>query len=94
MLVAIKYLLSSHYLYKWRPKWTRSFVSEEKETADELPVTRQRPSRKAWALFVLAVIGLGAEILQLVKTPFFGNVMLTVSWVGLAFFLMMAFLSY
>lgn len=47
---------------------------------------RQRPSRKACALFVLALIGLGAEIVQLVKTPFFGYVMLTVAWVGPAFF--------
>jgi hypothetical protein len=94
VLIAIKYLLSSQYLYKWRPKWTRPFVSEEKETADELPVTRRRPSRKAWALFVLAIIGFSAEIVRLVKTPFFGYVMLIVSWVGLAFFLVKVFLSY
>lgn len=83
MLIGIKYLLASQYLYRWRPKWTRPFVSEQKDTADELPVTPRRPSLKARALFGLAVIGLGAEIVRLVKTPFFGNVMLTVAWVGL-----------
>lgn len=56
---------------------------EVEYTTDEFPVARQRPSLKAWALFVLTVIGLGAEIVQLTELNFFGNVMLTVAWVGL-----------
>ncbi|KAE8552103.1 hypothetical protein EYB25_005997 [Talaromyces marneffei] len=82
VLIAVKYLLGSQYLYRWRPKWTIPFVSEENTTPDELPVTRRQPSQ-AWALLVLALISLGAEIVQLVKTPFFGYVMFTVAW-GLA----------
>lgn len=83
VLIAIKYLLGSQILYRWRPKWTRPFVLEENSTVDELPLTRGRPSLKSWALFVLAVIGIGAEIVRLVKSPFFGYVMLLVAWVGL-----------
>lgn len=82
VLIGIKYLLGSQYLYGWRPKWTRPFVLEEENATDELPVIRRQPSLKTWALFVLAAIGLAAEIVRLVKSPVFENIMLTVAWVG------------
>ncbi|EED14796.1 ABC bile acid transporter, putative [Talaromyces stipitatus ATCC 10500] len=81
VLIAIKYLLSSKYLYRWRPKWTHPFVYEETDVTDETFLTACRqPLRKAWALFLLAVICFGAEIVQIVMLPCFGYIMLTVAW--------------
>lgn len=85
VVVGIKYLLSSPQLYRWRPKWTRSFVVEEDETYEIPSGLRLQPTRKALALFLLALLGLAAEAVQLVKDTSISYIVLTVAW-GLAAF--------
>ncbi|OKL55876.1 hypothetical protein UA08_08841 [Talaromyces atroroseus] len=83
VVIAIKYLLSSSYFYRWRPSWTCSFVLEEDATYEIPLATRRPPIRKAVALFILAILGLGAEIMQLIKRPSVDLTALTAAW-GLA----------
>lgn len=85
VVIGIKYLLNSSYLYRWRPQWTRPFVFEEELTDEVLLATRRPPIRKALALFVLAMLGLGAEIVQLLKSFSIACIALTVAWVSLLF---------
>ncbi|KAL1967002.1 hypothetical protein VTN77DRAFT_3526 [Rasamsonia byssochlamydoides] len=65
LIVAINYLLG-HFFPRWRPKWTRPFVSEQFPERSELPPEgAKQPSGWAISLFTLSVVGFTAEIVQL-----------------------------
>ena len=83
-LVAVYYLLD--YIFpRWRPKWTRSFITEDQiSEVSELPAVEKSPSlRWVIALLTLVALGCAAEISLLLS----GRISFTVaiqpfSWVS------------
>lgn len=76
----------NHYLYKWRPEWTRPFVPEYPPESTELSL-HEGKQRLGWiiSLLLVSAAGLIAEVAQLLLPGSdLTAVILTVSWVSIS----------
>ncbi|EAW11644.1 putative ABC bile acid transporter [Aspergillus clavatus NRRL 1] len=71
ILFAVLCYLLSRSPYFWRPKWTRSFISEHPLELSELPQDR-RKQRVGWVIILclISMIGFGAELTKSITEDF------------------------
>lgn len=77
---AVVFYLLSQFLHRWRPAWTKPFISERCQEWPDLPVEQ----RVGWviSLFLLALVGLAAEVVKAITIGFdMAIISLLVSWV-------------
>ena len=70
LIIGVAYVLD-YYLYKWRPKWTRSQGGKQ---------------RLGWvlSLILISAVGLAAELVQLIPPGLDSNhAILAISWVSI-----------
>jgi hypothetical protein len=85
IIVIVLYLLG-HFLHRWRPKWTKPFISERSQEWSEpsdFPVERIK-QRVGWviSLFLITIVGLVAEVVKGITNGFeVPTIALLVSWV-------------
>ncbi|KAI9925528.1 hypothetical protein MW887_005909 [Aspergillus wentii] len=67
LVVGIVYVLGPLF-HRWRPEWTKQFISEEPSAYPELPPEKTK-QRLGWiiTLFALSIIGIAAEAVQLIS---------------------------
>lgn len=84
-LIGIVHVFShGAYSRKWRPKWTKPFVPEYPPEDAVSPSPRPSKQRLGWvlSLLVVSVVGLVAQVVQLVVLEVDSTaVLLTISWV-------------
>lgn len=83
---AVVFYLLSHLLHRWRPEWTKPFISEHSQEWSEpsdFPVERIK-QRVGWVigLFLITIVGLVAEVVKGITNGFeVATMALLVSWV-------------
>jgi ABC-type long-subunit fatty acid transport system fused permease/ATPase subunit len=80
---AVLFYLLSHFLYRWRPEWTKPFISERSEEWSDLPVEPIK-QRVGWviSLFLITLVGLAAEVVKKITNGLeVATIALLVSWV-------------
>jgi hypothetical protein len=82
LVIAIEAFIG-RFLWRWRPKWTKPFVTEKIDNTSDLPSSIYHRSWK-WTttLFILSIVAIASEAAQLVVAgPDVTATMLVFSWV-------------